>query len=118
MKDVIHSIKVPAKYARHARHYVEAYMRGYIRAADAHEARPKAASSRRFLEGPKKASHAEAAYRQHGTAARHCAACSMYQGIDKCTKVVAPISPQATCKFFQKKPESRLARRLRTGGVD
>ena len=34
MKDVIHSIKVPAKYARHARHYVEAYMRGYIRAAD------------------------------------------------------------------------------------
>jgi hypothetical protein len=110
-KNVIHTIEVPAKFAKHREHYIRGYMQGYVRLADAHAAR------RRSLEGPKKASHSEADYREHGTAERHCARCSMYQGIDKCSAVVAPISPQATCKFFEarKKPESRVSKRLRSG---
>jgi hypothetical protein len=109
-----HTIRVPAKYAKQAEHYIRGYMQGYVRMADARAAR------RRALEGPKKsresekASHAEAAYKQHGTPERHCARCSMYQGIDKCSAVVAPISPQAVCKLFEKR-ESRVQQKLRRG---
>src|SRR6516164_5362797 len=107
MSDGGHSIKVPAKFAKHREHYIRGYMQAYVRAADAHEARG------RSLEGPKKASHAEAAYKQHGTAERHCARCLMYEGLNKCSAVEAPISPQAVCKYFKAKI-SRLMKRLHT----
>jgi hypothetical protein len=61
MGDVIHTIEVPAKFAKHREHYIRGYMQGYVRTADAHAAR------RRSLEGPKKASHADADYRQRET---------------------------------------------------
>jgi hypothetical protein len=105
--DIVHTIEVPAKFEKHREHYIRGYMRGFVRISDALAAR---------REGPKKekASHAEANYRQHGTPERHCARCSMYQGIDKCSAVVAPISPQAVCKYFEKR-ESRVQQRLRRG---
>jgi hypothetical protein len=65
--DIVHTIEVPAKFARHRDHYIRGYMQGYTRIADALEAR------RRSLAGKKEADEA------------------------------------------RKKPESRLARRLRTG---
>jgi hypothetical protein len=61
MGDVIHTIEVPAKFAKHRDHYIRGYMRGYVGRADALAAR------RRFLEGPKKASHAD---RRYGTPER------------------------------------------------
>jgi hypothetical protein len=59
MGDVIHTIEVPAKYARHREHYIRGYMQGFVRISDALAAR------RRSLQAPKKsrkgekASHAE-----------------------------------------------------------
>jgi hypothetical protein len=106
--EVIHKIEVPEKFAKHRERYIRGYMEGYIRIADALAAR------RRSLEGPKKASHAKADYREHGTAERHCARCLMYDGLNKCSAVEAPISPQAVCKYFKAKV-SRLMTRLRKG---
>ena len=51
MSDDGHTIRVPAKYAKHRDHYIRGYMEGYVRIADALAAR------RRSMEGPKKASH-------------------------------------------------------------
>jgi hypothetical protein len=107
--DVIHTIEVPARFARHARHYIEGYMKGYVGAAEKHAAKRALEASRN-----KKASHAEADYKQHGTAERHCARCLMYDGLNKCSAVEAPISPQAVCKYFKAKV-SRLMTRLRKG---
>jgi hypothetical protein len=104
--DIIHSIEVPEKFAKHRDHYIRGYMQAYVRTTDALAAR------RRSL--PKKASHIEADYKSHGTAERHCARCLMYDGLNKCTAVVAPISPQAVCKYFKRK-ETRLMARLRKG---
>ena len=109
MSDNGHTIRVPAKFARHARHYIEGYMKGYVRAADRRAAERALEANRN-----KKSSHAEADYKQHGTAERHCARCLMYDGLNKCSAVVAPISPQAVCKYFKRK-ESLLTRRLRKG---
>src|SRR6516225_8088625 len=107
--DIVHSIEVPAKFARHARHYIEGYMKGYLGHLDKREA----ARAREA----KKVTHVAAQYEQHGTASRHCAVCSMYRGRDDCTAVRAPISPAAVCKLFEavKKPEDRLTQRLRRG---
>ena len=51
--DIIHSIEVPEKFAKHREHYIRGYMQGYVRISDALAARKRA------LAGPKKASHAE-----------------------------------------------------------
>jgi hypothetical protein len=112
MSDDGHSIRVPAKFAKHREHYIRGYMQGFVRAADR-----RAAERALERDRNKKASHAEADYKQHGTAERHCARCLMYQGIDKCSAVEAPISPQAVCKYFMRK-ESLLTRRLRKGVDD
>jgi len=109
MGDVIHSIEVPAKFAKHRKHYIKGYMQGYVRAADRRAAERALEASRN-----KKASHAEADYKSHGTAERHCARCLMYDGLNKCSAVEAPISPQAVCKYFKAKI-SRLMKRLHTG---
>ena len=109
MSDNGHRIRVPAKFARHARHYIEGYMKGYLGHFDKREA----ARAREA----KKVTHVAAEYKQHGTTERHCAVCSMYRGRDDCTAVRAPISPTAVCKLFEavKKPEDRLTQRLRRG---
>ena len=118
MSDNGHTIRVPAKFARHARHYIEGYMKGYLghfdkrEAARAREAKPGAAVSP--PKGGDKVTHVAADYRQHGTAERHCARCSMFRGVNDCTTVQAPISPQAVCKLFEKR-ESRVQQRLRKG---
>src|SRR6516164_9428038 len=109
MSDNGHSIRVPPRYAKHAEHYIRGYMQAYIRTSEEHAARRALERDRN-----KKASHAEADYKQHGTAARHCAACLMYDGLNKCSAVEAPISPQAVCKYFKAKV-SRLMTRLRKG---
>jgi hypothetical protein len=101
-----HTIRVPAKYARHARHYIEGYMKGYLGHFDKREA----AQAREA----KKVTHVAAEYKEHGTAARHCAVCSMYEGPNKCSAVKSPISPAAVCKLFEKR-ESRVEKRLRKG---
>jgi hypothetical protein len=106
MKDGGHTIRVPQKYARHARQYIEGYMKGYL----GHFDRRAAAQAREA----KKATHVAARYEQHGTAERHCAVCSMYRGRDDCTAVRAPISPAAVCKLFQKR-ETRVQQKLRKG---
>jgi hypothetical protein len=51
MGDVIHTIEVPAKFAKVREHYIRGYMQGYVRITDALAAR------RRSLQAPKKASH-------------------------------------------------------------
>jgi hypothetical protein len=107
--DVIHTIEVPAKFAKHREHYIRGYMQGYTRIADRRAAERALEAGRN-----KKASHAEADYKSHGTAERHCARCLMYDGLNKCSAVEAPISPQAVCKYFKRK-ESLLMRRLRKG---
>jgi hypothetical protein len=109
MSDNGHSIRVPPRYAKHADHYIRGYMQGYVRIADKLAARRALEASRN-----KKSSHSEADYREHGTAERHCARCLMYEGLNKCSAVEAPISPQAVCKYFMRK-ESLLTRRLRKG---
>jgi hypothetical protein len=38
----------------------------------------------------------------------------MFRGVNDCTTVQAPISPQAVCKLFEKR-ESRVQQRLRRG---
>ena len=106
MSDNGHTIRVPPKFARHARHYIEGYMKGYLGHFDKREA----ARAREA----KKVTHVAADYRQHGTAERHCARCSMFRGVNDCTTVQAPISPQAVCKLFEKR-ESRVQQRLRRG---
>ena len=53
MGDVIHTIEVPAQFAKHREHYIRGYMQGYIRLSDALAAR------RRSLQAPKKASQPE-----------------------------------------------------------
>jgi hypothetical protein len=55
MGDVIHTIEVPAKFAKHREHYIRGYMQGYVRLTDALAAR------RRSLEGPKKSRKGEKA---------------------------------------------------------
>jgi hypothetical protein len=105
----IHTITVPAKYKRHARRYIEGYMTGYLKAHEKHAAKRALEASRN-----KKATHAEADYKQHGTAERHCARCLMFEGLNNCSAVVAPISPQAVCKYFKAKV-NRLMKRLKTG---
>jgi hypothetical protein len=112
MGDVIHTIEVPAKFAKHREHYIRGYMQGYVRAADRHAARRRQAPKK--SRESEKASHSEADYREHGTAERHCARCLMYDGLNKCSAVEAPISPQAVCKYFLGK-RSRLMTRLRKG---
>jgi hypothetical protein len=107
--DIIHTIEVPAKFAKHREHYIRGYMQGYVRTTEERAARRALEADRN-----KKASHAEADYKSHGTAERHCARCLMYDGLNKCSAVVAPISPQAVCKYFKRK-ESLLTRRLRKG---
>ena len=112
---LIHTIEVPAKYKRHARRYIESYMSGYLKAHEKRQANRALEAKWNALNSQGgKVSHVEADYREHGTAERHCARCSMYQGIDKCSAVVAPISPQAVCKLFEKR-ESRVQQRLRRG---
>jgi hypothetical protein len=101
-----HHITVPAKFARHARHYIEGYMKGYLGHFDKREAARKREA--------KKLTHVAAEYKQQGTAARHCAVCSMYEGPNKCSAVRSPISATAVCKLFQKR-ESRVEKRLRRG---
>src|SRR6516165_7738749 len=101
MSDGGHTIKVPAKFAKHRERYIRAYMEGYVRAADGRAA--KRALEAKWNAQNKKASHAEADYKSHGTAERHCARCLMYDGLNKCSAVVAPISPQAECKYFKRK---------------
>jgi hypothetical protein len=114
----VHTITVPAKYKRHARRYIEGYMTGYLKAHEKHAAkRALEGASAQLGAAPsrnKKDSHTEADYRQHGTAERHCARCLMYEGLNKCSAVEAPISPQAVCKYFKAKV-SRLMTRLRKG---
>jgi hypothetical protein len=112
--DIIHSIEVPEKFAKHREHYIRGYMQGYTRIADALAARRRALQAPKKSREGEKVSHTEADYRQYGTPERRCALCSMYQGIDKCSAVVAPISPQAVCKLFEKR-ESRVQQRLRRG---
>lgn len=109
LKGTPHHIRIPAKFAHVREHYLAGWARGYLKAHD----RRKAERER----DAKKTSHVDAEYRQHGTAARHCAVCSMYEGPNKCSAVRSPISPAAVCKFFEaaKKPESRLNKRLKTG---
>jgi hypothetical protein len=107
--DIIHSIKVPEKFAKHREHYIKGFMKGYLGAADR-----RAAERALERDRNKKASHAEADYKQHGTAERHCARCLMYDGLNKCSAVEAPIAPQAVCKYFMRK-ESLLRTRLRKG---
>jgi hypothetical protein len=118
MSDNGHTIKVPAKYARHREHYIRGYMEGYVRTSEKRAAtRALEGASAQLGEAPsrnKKASHSEADYREHGTAERHCARCLMYDGLNKCSAVEAPISPQAVCKYFKAR-ESRLMTRLRKG---
>jgi hypothetical protein len=109
MSDNGHTIRVPPRYAKHADEYIRAYMRGYVRTSEERAARRALEASRN-----KKASHAKADYREHGTAERHCARCLMYDGLNKCSAVEAPISPQAVCKYFKAKV-SRLMTRLRKG---
>ena len=109
MGEVIHTIEVPAKFAKHREHYIRGYMQGYVRTTEERAARRALEADRN-----KKASHAEADYKSHGTAERHCARCLMYEGLNKCSAVEAPISPQAVCKYFKTKV-SRLMTRLRKG---
>jgi hypothetical protein len=106
MSDNGHTIRVPAKFARHARHYIEGYMKGYLGHFDKREAARKREA--------KKVTHVAAEYERRGTAERHCARCSMFRGVNDCTAVQAPISPQAVCKLFEKR-ESRVQQRLRRG---
>jgi hypothetical protein len=112
MGDVLHSIKVPAKFEKHREHYIRGYMQGYVRTSEKHAAKRALEAGRN-----KKDSHVEADYKSHGTAERHCARCLMYEGLNKCSAVEAPISPQAVCKYFMRK-ESLLTRRLRKGVDD
>jgi hypothetical protein len=84
-------------------------MQGYVRAADRRAAERALEASRN-----KKATHEEADYWAHGNAEKHCAKCLMFEGVNKCSAVEAPISPQAVCKYFMRK-ESLLTRRLRKG---
>ena len=109
MSDNGHSIRVPPRYAKHAAHYIRGYMQGYVRTSEERAARRALEAGRN-----KKATHEEADYKQHGTAERHCARCLMYDGLNKCSAVEAPISPQAVCRYFKRK-ESLLMRRLRKG---
>jgi hypothetical protein len=53
MSDNGHRIRVPAKFARHARHYIEGYMRAYVRTTDALAARRRKLGA---APSPKKAS--------------------------------------------------------------
>jgi len=104
-----HVIRIPARFAHVAEHYLAGWARGYLK----HHDRRKAERQR----DAQKTTHVNADYRRYGTEQRHCSVCSMYRGRDDCTAVRAPISPMAICKLFEaaKKPESRLSKRLKTG---
>jgi hypothetical protein len=52
--DIVHSIEVPEKFAKHREHYIRGYMQGYVRAADRRAAE-------RALEGPQKSRKGEKA---------------------------------------------------------
>jgi hypothetical protein len=49
-----------------------------------------------------KATHKEAQYGP-GRKAERCSICEHYRGLNDCTKVVAPVSPMAWCKFFEER---------------
>jgi hypothetical protein len=64
MGEVIHTIEVPAKFAKHRDHYIKGFMKGYLGAADRHAAkRALEGASAQLGAAPsrKKASH-EAAF--------------------------------------------------------
>jgi len=106
-----HIIQIPARFDRHPlrARYLAGWAQGYLGRFEKHQ-------TDRAREA-KKVSHVDAEYKEHGTAARHCSVCSMYEGPNKCSAVRSPISPAAICKLFdpKKQPESRVAQRLRRG---
>ena len=59
MGDVIHTIEVPAKYARHREHYIRGYMQGFVRISDALAARRRSLQAQKKSRTGEKASHAE-----------------------------------------------------------
>ena len=57
------------------------------------------------MPSPSKITHQEAAYREQGLIARHCAICSMFRDrkTERCTLVEDPIEWYGVCKHFERK---------------
>lgn len=45
----------------------------------------------------------EAEYTPKGTAAKHCAICTMFRGPNSCTLVKGDISAKGYCEYFKRK---------------